>query len=231
MNFGTDVGFMRRGYIPPSSQQSSEAITRGLLQHMECLEPQNSAANTRPASPDDKARGWKNLLETAGSISNEDRRQSRDIIRPKRSLDDTESDEPSHSKKRAKSDSKKHDQSTEEDDLVRTKTKSTAVPAAKSKRASTAAAPSRRASKAPRENLTEEQKRANHIRSEQRRRDAIKQGFEDLCDYFPLLRDTGLTRKDTLIRAADYLENLIEGNTLLKQQLRELDAGASYNGH
>ena len=63
-----------------------------------------------------------------------------------------------------------------------------------------------------RENLTEEQKRANHIMSEQKRRNQIKEGFDDLNELVPAIRNCGLNKAGVLNGAADYLQELIRKN-------------------
>ena len=73
-----------------------------------------------------------------------------------------------------------------------------------------------------RENLTEEQKRNNHILSEQKRRNLIRQGFEDLCSLVPGLKGGGFSKSAMLTQAADWLEELLRGNEVLKAQLSEL---------
>ncbi|TVY51106.1 hypothetical protein LCER1_G005867 [Lachnellula cervina] len=79
------------------------------------------------------------------------------------------------------------------------------------------------AAKAARENLTEDQKRENHIRSEQKRRTLIREGFEDLGELVPGLRGGGFSKSAVLIMSADWLEDLIEGNQVLRERLDELE--------
>ena len=74
------------------------------------------------------------------------------------------------------------------------------------------------ASKGPsvkRETLTEDQKRQNHILSEQRRRDAIRNGFNDLCSSVPSLSGqtsgasgVGSSKSVILFKAVEYLQRL-----------------------
>lgn len=64
-----------------------------------------------------------------------------------------------------------------------------------------------------REPLTEEQKRQNHILSEQRRRNAIRDGFANLCASVPSLRGQGGTGAGSskgviLFKAVEYLQKL-----------------------
>ena len=73
-----------------------------------------------------------------------------------------------------------------------------------------------------RENLTEEQKRTNHIISEQKRRNLIKQGFDELCSLVPELRGGGFSKSAMLLQAADWLEDMMHGNEILKTQLSDL---------
>jgi spore germination cell wall hydrolase CwlJ-like protein len=78
------------------------------------------------------------------------------------------------------------------------------------------------AAKPSRENLTEEQKRENHIKSEQKRRTLIREGFEDLNNLVPGLRGGGFSKSAVLIMSADWLENLLRGNEVLRQRLNAL---------
>ncbi|KAK3314942.1 hypothetical protein B0H66DRAFT_327912 [Apodospora peruviana] len=68
-----------------------------------------------------------------------------------------------------------------------------------------------------RENLTEEEKRNNHIKSEQKRRQQIKEGYEELTELVPGLRNNGMSKSTVLTMTADHLESLLQGN-------RELEA-------
>lgn len=72
--------------------------------------------------------------------------------------------------------------------------------------------PSAAAQKLYRENLSEEQKRFNHILSEQKRRNLIKQGFDDLHDLVPEIRNGGLSKSSVLTEAGNFLEKLIQDN-------------------
>ncbi|KZZ93931.1 Helix-loop-helix DNA-binding protein [Ascosphaera apis ARSEF 7405] len=83
------------------------------------------------------------------------------------------------------------------------------------------------ACKVMRENLSEEQKRANHILSEQKRRDLIKNGFEDLCTLVPKLNGGGFSKSMMLVQAADWLEDLLRGNEILKRRLMAMDGHTS----
>ena len=74
-------------------------------------------------------------------------------------------------------------------------------------------------SKSQRENLTEEQKRSNHILSEQKRRNLIKQGFDDLHELVPEIRNGGLSKSAVLNEAANFLQQLIDDNVVIANQL------------
>ncbi|TVY49612.1 hypothetical protein LOCC1_G000370 [Lachnellula occidentalis] len=74
-----------------------------------------------------------------------------------------------------------------------------------------------------RENLTEDQKRENHIRSEQKRRTLIREGFEDLGELVPGLRGGGFSKSAVLIMSADWLEDLIDGNQVLRERLDQME--------
>ncbi|KAF3910519.1 hypothetical protein ABW21_db0200327 [Orbilia brochopaga] len=73
-----------------------------------------------------------------------------------------------------------------------------------------------------RENLSEAQKRENHIQSEQKRRNLIREGFDDLCNLVPELRGGGYSKSAILIHAANFLEQLEEGNQALQTRVKQL---------
>ncbi|KAK6359359.1 hypothetical protein TWF696_000520 [Orbilia brochopaga] len=73
-----------------------------------------------------------------------------------------------------------------------------------------------------RENLSEAQKRENHIQSEQKRRNLIREGFDDLCNLVPELRGGGYSKSAILIHAANFLEQLEEGNKVLQTRVKQL---------
>lgn len=77
-----------------------------------------------------------------------------------------------------------------------------------------------------REKLTEEQKRRNHILHEQKRRAMIKDGFDDLLNLVPDLKDRGLSKSAILVKAAEWLGTLTCGNKALRAQARGLEGGA-----
>ncbi|KAF3914264.1 hypothetical protein AA313_de0207484 [Arthrobotrys entomopaga] len=73
-----------------------------------------------------------------------------------------------------------------------------------------------------RENLSEAQKRENHIQSEQKRRNLIREGFDDLCNLVPELRGGGYSKSAILIHAANFLEQLEDGNKALQTRIKQL---------
>ncbi|KAF3933305.1 hypothetical protein ABW19_dt0200650 [Dactylella cylindrospora] len=77
-----------------------------------------------------------------------------------------------------------------------------------------------------RENLTEAQKRENHIQSEQKRRNLIREGFDDICTLVPELRGGGYSKSAILIHAANFLEQLEEGNKALQLRVKQLGGTA-----
>ncbi|KZZ91762.1 Helix-loop-helix DNA-binding protein [Moelleriella libera RCEF 2490] len=78
-----------------------------------------------------------------------------------------------------------------------------------------------------REKLTGEQKRRNHILHEQKRRAMIKDGFENLLELVPDVKDLGLSKSAILLKAADWLEALTSGNQRLQGQLKNLASSSS----
>ncbi|KAF2839560.1 hypothetical protein M501DRAFT_923910, partial [Patellaria atrata CBS 101060] len=96
---------------------------------------------------------------------------------------------------------------------------------AKSRKLSQTESPSKRrkssptGNKAHRENLSEEQKRNNHILSEQKRRNLIKNGFEELHQLVPELRQGGFSKSNILLESANFLDELVRVNTEMKKAL------------
>ncbi|KAL1305094.1 hypothetical protein AAFC00_002027 [Neodothiora populina] len=73
------------------------------------------------------------------------------------------------------------------------------------------------AAAAARKNLTEEQKRENHIKSEQKRRNIIKDGYKNLNDLVPNLKQGGFSKSATLTETVRELETLQAANEVAKQ--------------
>jgi hypothetical protein len=230
--YGSDVSFLDNRYAPPPGQETEDQVTQDLMQKMECLEPQNSANTTRPPSP------------RATSS-----RQAESLSKAKRAsvsgLDVTENDETvARPKKRRKSIKQEtsaiidnvngtNEESQEDTRISPRKTRGRRGPTNTStidvpvrSAVTTEDSPSKRrksTSGINRENLSEEQKRSNHILSEQKRRNIIKQGFDDLCELVPELRDGAFSKSAMLTQAGDWLEDLLKGNEDLRSKLRNLN--------
>ncbi|OQE31747.1 hypothetical protein PENSTE_c001G06058 [Penicillium steckii] len=203
LHWGSDNSFMDQGYIAPPDQPDMETRTRDLLEHLDCFEPQASAANTRPTTPERMAAAHAQRA----------------------TLRNAEMEDPSQPRKRQRI--IKEDEMLSDEEDARLVRKSRTPSNAKARRASTATNSSAKArltpnSKNPRENLSEEQKRTNHILSEQKRRNLIRQGFDDLCCLVPSLRGGGFSKSAMLTQAADWLEELLRGNEILQRQMVEM---------
>lgn len=197
---------------------------------MECLEPQSSANNTRPASPTavrqeppNMTKGHSNRMSGKSQSSSLDHSVLAEAdLRPR---------------KKVKTKVKDEDDGSDEFEAASAKTKKSKSNSKNRRLSSTTESPSKRRksqasnSKLSRENLSEEQKRSNHILSEQKRRNLIKQGFDDLCDLVPELQGGGFSKSAMLIQAADYLEEILRGNDDLKAQLADLRAGEGLGGY
>lgn len=210
LRWGSDAGFMDQGYLPPPNHDVEER-TKELLNKLECFEPQSSASNTRAPSP--------------VRMTNNGEWDSLGGRYLKSGLQDNEPvDDQSQPRKRQKSVVKEEDNSDIE--ASRSKTKKARASNNDKQRRSSNETTSRKAkqaaSKSARENLTEEQKRTNHILSEQKRRNLIKQGFDELCSLVPELRGGGFSKSAMLMQAADWLEDILHGNEILKAQLADL---------
>jgi hypothetical protein len=221
IRWGSDAGFASaQGFVPPDNQENIAATERSHIKAVEqalsikASHELSSAETSRPSSP------------IGGPLSHQRTRS----IGQKSEQEDMDS----RPRKRRKS---KYQEDADEDDesplsptfktcIKKRKSKkgSEESPApeseqARKKRKSAAAA----AAKAVRENLTEEQKRENHIKSEQKRRTLIREGFEDLGELVPGLKGGGFSKSAVLIMAADWLEELIQGNEVLQHRLDQLE--------
>ncbi len=221
IQWGSDVSFLEDGYIAPPNQETEEEVTKTLMHKMECFEPQESANTTRPPSPASIRRGG--LVKAPGVDHNFDETSEESVDelgqgghRPRKRRKSQHQDEESaagvtitnNRRKKAKvaTNGKDRQRRSTDGEFIQKRRKSQS-----------------REPKSNRENLTEQQKRSNHILSEQKRRNLIKQGFEDLCRLVPELRGGGFSKSAMLIQAADWLEDVIRGNELLKAQLAGLD--------
>ncbi|PYI08556.1 HLH transcription factor [Aspergillus sclerotiicarbonarius CBS 121057] len=216
LHWGSDVSFVDQGYIAPPDQPDEEQRTKELLGHLVCLETQSSAANTRAPSPvritGNYDATWADA-DAAGQLSNL-RRGYKD------SMEDI-----SQPKKKQRVLVKEEEDENSDDESPRQRLKKSK--ASSSRRMSHDGIRKPRLSQGPknaRENLTEEQKRNNHILSEQKRRNLIRQGFDDLCTLVPGLKGGGFSKSAMLTQAADWLEEILRGNDILKAQLAELKA-------
>jgi hypothetical protein len=218
LHWGSDASFVDRGYIAPPDVPNEEERTQNILQGMECLEPQTSTSNTRAPTPvrtfESADKDWTSLngAHLPHVLQNGDRDNHDNNMPPKKRLRTKTKEEEDSDENGAPSKSKRPKSSS----------------GGKIRRASSENASRKpklqQGSKAARENLTEEQKRNNHILSEQKRRNLIKEGFDDLRALVPELQGGGFSRSAVLFQAADWLEDIMRGNELLKSQLAELKA-------
>ncbi len=223
IQWGSDVSFLDHGYVAPPSQETEEEVTKTLMHKMECFQPQGSANTTRPPSPVISRRQG----QPKGTTSDHDRDANSDVSngegagkapKPRKRRKKqykhggNGAGNTDHSKDRLKRDAVVHNGKGGR------QRRSTASDSSSKRRKSQSGEP-----KPNRENLTEEQKRSNHILSEQKRRNLIKLGFEDLCKLVPELKGGGFSKSAMLLQAADWLEDMISGNEVLKAQLAGLE--------
>lgn len=221
--WGSDSNFnLTQGYTPEANKETAETMQQEQLKVLECLEPNHSAATTRPGSPTNSQSTFSAGLH-------------RDVSESAERPDDDDDDAPP--RKRRKSKIKKDNAGEGEDDGANgTKPAATKRRKAKGDRNGSVSSPpmevnmggKRRKSalngiKPTRENLSEEQKRENHIRSEQKRRTLIKEGFDDLCELVPGLRGGGFSKSTMLTMTAEWLEELLLGNRDLTAQLAAIE--------
>ena len=222
IRWGSDASFFDHGFVAPPNQETLEEVTNTMLHKMECLEPQTSAANTRPSSPTLKqrkrpdSRANQDNLDDNPENGGEGEADEESKARPKKrrkgklkvEVDEDQQLVSSKSRKRGKSSSTKMTVQSRQSPPVDTLPKRERSQSGEQK--------------SGRENLTSEQKRSNHILSEQKRRNLIKQGFDDLCVLVPELKGGGFSKSAMLTQAGDWLEELVRGNERLKVQLAKL---------
>jgi hypothetical protein len=230
IKWGSDENFARGKFTPQNPKETMEAMEQERLLYMECLEPNRSAANTRPSSP------------VHGALTSPLRLKTRDsLLQPRDDMD-----APAAKRRKSKAKEEPEDDTPRSAGLDRMKSKadvrfnpysSASPPASGSGQGSS----SRRrkssgkgvgGSKAPRENLTEDQKRENHIKSEQKRREVIKKGFEDLGDIVPEAKGGQFSKSAILVMTAEWLEQMLQGNEILRAQAKSmgLDPGTPVSG-
>ncbi|KAI9718233.1 MAG: hypothetical protein M1812_004223 [Candelaria pacifica] len=222
LQWGSDKSFKNRAFVAPPEQETEEDVTKDMMQKLECLERQSSTNNTAPSSP----------ILTKGS----QRQKKSTVVDPV--VDDPTEDSPDeHEETRPRKRRKarlKEESAEAEQSITPRKTKSRKAKAIsalkkarKAKALTTENLPEQRKSeisdsKGNRQNLSEEAKRANHIQSEQKRRDLIKQGFDDLGEIVPELHGGSFSKSAILVQAADWIEEIVQGNEELTAQLKSL---------
>ncbi|KAF9349729.1 hypothetical protein BGX26_012004 [Mortierella sp. AD094] len=72
--------------------------------------------------------------------------------------------------------------------------------------------------------LTEEEKRANHIASEQKRRNTIRNGFKDMTEIIPDLKDVNSSKSTILFKAVDFIKHLERQNRMLQEKANKLES-------
>lgn len=84
--------------------------------------------------------------------------------------------------------------------------------------------------RANKELLTEEEKRANHIASEQKRRSTIRNGFKDLTDLIPTLKNINNSKSTVLFKAVDFIRHLERRNKNLREKIESLELRIEVEG-
>ncbi|KAK5997095.1 hypothetical protein PT974_02447 [Cladobotryum mycophilum] len=220
--WGSDASFGHsQGFSSEINKEAAESMQQEQLKCLDCLEPSKSAATTRPGSP---------IANGHGAFSIAGGRDMPELVHKR-----TDEGEAPPRKRRKSKNQREAVDDEEDDDSTAPKSARRRKPKAErnasmsgSPKESGGAAKRRKSTaagtKPPRENLSEEQKRENHIRSEQKRRTLIKEGFDDLCDLVPGLRGGGFSKSTMLAMTAEWLEELLRGNSILSTQLTSIEA-------
>lgn len=230
VHWGSDRNFIgNQSFIPSSERETAQSLERQQLKYLEIFHPISSAATTRPSSP--QGSGTNSPVGGRNGKMNGQAPSSRDmdvLTKKRRKSDEADEEDdsgPSSSKPAAR-------KRRSRDNLVENGegSPSTATPGKRRRKSNVNSG-----SKPPRENLSDEAKvsqvvgssiwtmfansasqRRNHIKSEQRRRHVIKDGFENLSEIVPNLKNGGYSKSAVLQMAADWLEELTKGNELLR---------------
>jgi Helix-loop-helix DNA-binding domain len=221
IRWGSDAGFANaQGFVPPDNQENVAATERS---HIKAVEEAfslkvshipSSADSTEPPSPIGGPSSHQRSRSIGQKLEQEDLDSRPRKRRKSKYQEEPDDDDESPPSPTFKSGVKKRKSKKVSDDSPAPESEQ-----ASKRRKSAAAA----AAKAVRENLTEEQKRENHIKSEQKRRTLIREGFEDLGELVPGLKGGGFSKSAVLIMAADWLEELIQGNEILQHRLDQLE--------
>jgi len=225
IRWGSDSGFgIPEGFVPSISQRKEVAALE--LSHIKAVEGafietqyagriSSSADTTRPSSPvRPRISISHQKTKSTGRINDEDDQNFTPKKRRRSKFQEDDEDEESPLSAIVKQGSKKRKS-------IRNNS-SSGPEQNNARRKSAATAAANAAAKATRENLTEDQKRENHIKSEQKRRTLIREGFEDLGELVPGLRGGGFSKSAVLIMSADWLEELVQGNEVLRQRLEQM---------
>ncbi|KAG0646198.1 hypothetical protein D0Z07_8281 [Hyphodiscus hymeniophilus] len=225
IRWGSDSGFgAPQGFIPPPNQEKVSAVERYHMKAVEgafletSLRQIDSAETTQPSSPVlTHSITPQSAPKSISRAKEDDDQDSRQRKRRKSKHQDEEDDDESPASATNRAGSKRRKPSKKA-----TSSDSPTPSSEQSHRRRKSTAAANAAAKSARENLTEDQKRENHIKSEQKRRTLIREGFEDLGELVPGLRGGGFSKSAVLIMSADWLEDLIQGNQILRRQLDTL---------
>ncbi|KAH8203289.1 hypothetical protein TruAng_002587 [Truncatella angustata] len=206
VRWGSDRSFAgNQSFVPSSERDTAQSQENERMKYLDIFQPITSAATTQPPSP----LGSGSSSPAGGRCGKVNGQPLLDGFSKKRRKNDEagEDDEAGMSSSKLAARKRKS-----KDNLNETcEASSSSVAPGKKRRKSNV-----NGSKPPRENLSEEAKRKNHIKSEQRRRTIIKDGFDNLQEIVPNLRNGGYSKSTVLQMAADWLEELTKGNELLK---------------
>jgi len=228
LQFGSDARFEGQSFVAPPEQETPETVEKRKMNHLECLKPEDSPASTHPSSPAIPKKSRKAGPYTA------DYREPLIPITQEMDQDETiaETPEPKPRKRRKTNPDSDPDfeasRKPTRQASKRGKTSSAKKPPPPLAKTSQESSPSKSRSsdaKPNRQHLTEDQKKTNHIISEQKRRDLIKQGYDGIREMVPALKDVKYSKGAMLEAAADWLEDIVQCNQVLKNQLASLNRG------
>jgi hypothetical protein len=220
---GSDANFVNQHFVQTSDNDTKEALETEALGYIDCLQNNIRPATTLQSSRLSHRSGNVHPLavEPRNVIHGDDREASPQKRRKCKVSDEVDEREDNMAQSKA-STARKPKVKPEGPVIAATSLSARLGGFGRRRRPS-----ANESSKQPRENLSDEQKREHHNRRDRRRRTIIKEGFDDLCELVTGLKSGQINKSTMLAMSAEWLDQLIKGNELLKAQLAGL-RGRSY---
>lgn len=238
LEFGTDHSFNDNGYKPPANQQLMRQNADTILHFFDYIEHDSGSTSTRTLSSMQNEHSQSDSVDLQGSSTSQSLvnelfdkgelkvTQHSEVLRPKKRgrgkvNGEYDNDEDGHYDEDGYCDEDGH---YDEDDDDQELNSNFCHSRAKRRKSSFSAILDVVFQKESKKNFTQEEKRVNHAGSEQKRRSGLSECFIAIASLVPELRNSKHTKSEQLQIAAQWLENLVAGNTELEEQLSSLQS-------